>query len=132
MISSRRLAHESRAIMLCSHLLHEVELVCNRVAIIKQGTVIADATVKDLLSRGNQLQIRVDNIEQAKSILSSLSWVKSVKREGDVLIVDVPQDSVSNINRALAEKGIFVSELVNRTASLEDVFLQLTGGESGD
>ena len=94
-----RLAHESRAIMLCSHLLHEVELVCNRVAIIKQGTVIADATVKDLLSRGNQLQIRVDNIEQAKSILSSLSWVKSVKREGDVLIVDVPQDSVANINR---------------------------------
>ena len=48
------------------------------------------------------------------------------------MIVDVPQDSVANINRALAEKGIFVSELVNRTASLEDVFLQLTGGESGD
>jgi ABC-2 type transport system ATP-binding protein len=126
-----RLAHESRAILLCSHLLHEVELVCNRVAIIKQGMVVADAPVKELLSHGNQLQIRVDSIEKATAILSSLPWVKSVKREGDYLLVDVPRDSGADVNRALAEKDVFVGELVNRTASLESVFLQLTGGESG-
>ena len=127
-----RLAHESRAILLCSHLLHEVELVCNRVAIIKQGMVVADAPVKELLSHGNHLQIRVDSMEKATAILSSLPWVKSVKREGDYLLVDVPRDSGADVNRALAEKGVFVAELVNRTASLESVFLQLTGGESSD
>jgi ABC-2 type transport system ATP-binding protein len=127
-----KLAHESRAIMLCSHLLHEVELVCNNVAIIKQGVVIANAPIKELLSQGNQLQIRVNNIEQTTAILRGLPWVKSIKREGDYLMIDVPRDHGADINQALAEKGIFASELVNRTTSLESVFLQLTGGETGD
>jgi ABC-2 type transport system ATP-binding protein len=127
-----KLAHESRAIMLCSHLLHEVELVCNNVAIIKQGVVIANAPIKELLSQGNQLQIRVNNIEQTTAILRGLPWVKSIKREGNYLMIDVPRDHGADINQALAEKGIFASELVNRTTSLESVFLQLTGGETGD
>ena len=54
------------------------------------------------------------------------------KKEGDFLEVDVPADRSAEVNLALAEKGILVSELVNRTASLESVFLQLTGGTSGD
>jgi ABC-2 type transport system ATP-binding protein len=127
-----KLAHESRAIMLCSHLLHEVELVCNNVAIIKQGVVIANAPIKELLSQGNQLQIKVNNMEQTTAILRGLPWIKSVKREGDYLMIDVPRDHGADVNRALAEKGIFASELVNRTTSLESVFLQLTGGETGD
>jgi len=127
-----KLAHESRAILLCSHLLHEVEMVCSHVAIIKQGVVIADAPIKELLSQGNRLQIKVNNVEKATEILSSLSWIKSVKIEGDYLAVDVPGDRSAEVNLALAEKGILVAELVNRTASLESVFLQLTGGASGD
>jgi ABC-2 type transport system ATP-binding protein len=127
-----KLAHESRAIMLCSHLLHEVELVCSKVAIIKQGMIIANAPIKELLSQGNQLQIRVDKMEQAIAVLNTLPWVKSVKREDEYLVIDVPRERSADINLALAEKGIFVSELVNRTTSLESVFLQLTGGASGD
>lgn len=127
-----KLAHESRAILLCSHLLHEVEMVCSHVAIIKQGTVIVDAPIKELLSQGSVLQIKVNDVEKATAILSSLSWIKSVKKEGDYLIVDVPQDRSADVNLALAQKGILVSELVNRTASLESIFLQLTGGVSGD
>jgi ABC-2 type transport system ATP-binding protein len=126
------LAAESRAILLCSHLLHEVEMVCDHVAIVKQGKVIADAPMKELLSHGNVLQIKVNDVEKATSALSSLSWIKSVKREGDYLILDVPQDRSAEVNLALAQKGILVSELVNRTASLESVFLELTGGASGD
>jgi ABC-2 type transport system ATP-binding protein len=127
-----QLAHERRAVFLCSHLLHEVELVCNRVAIIKQGKMLANASVHELLTKGQLLQIKVDDPGQAASILTNLSWIKSVKREGDYLIVDAPKDSASLINRTLAERNIFASELVNRNISLESVFLQLTGGESGD
>jgi ABC-2 type transport system ATP-binding protein len=126
------LAHESRAIMLCSHLLHEVEMVCSKVAIIKQGIVIANAPIKELLSHGNQLQIKVDNVEQATAILSALPWVKSVKQEAEYLLLDVPPDRGAAVNHALAEKGLYVSELINRVSSLESVFLQLTGGASGD
>ena len=46
-----QLAHESRAVLLCSHLLHEVELVCNRVAIIKKGVTLINTPIKELLNR---------------------------------------------------------------------------------
>ncbi len=127
-----QLAHEHRAVFLCSHLLHEVELVCNRVAIIKQGVMLANAPVQELLSKGQLLHVKVHDPGQAASILANLPWIRSVKRENDYLIVDAPQDSASRVNKTLAEHNIFASELVNRNDNLESVFLQLTGGESGD
>ena len=127
-----QLAHESRAVFLCSHLLHEVELVCDRVAIIKQGVMIANSPVQELLTQGQALQIKVDDPAQAMSILKALPWIKSVRSENGYLIVDAPIESAARVNRALAEKGIYASELVSRNVSLESVFLQLTGGASGD
>lgn len=126
------LAHESRAIFLCSHLLHEVELVCDHVAIIKKGTVIADAPVKELLTRGNQIQIRIDRPDEALAVLSTIAWAKAARREDGYIVVDLPAGSEARVNQALAEKGLYASEITNRTASLEEVFLQLTGGASGD
>jgi ABC-2 type transport system ATP-binding protein len=127
-----KLAHESRAVLLCSHLLHEVEMVCDHVAIVKQGTVIANAPIKELLSHDNVLQIKVNDIEKATVILKRISWIKSVKKEDDYLLVDIPRERSAEVNLALVQKGIMVSELMNRTSSLESVFLQLTGGTSGD
>jgi len=126
------LAHESRAVLLCSHLLHEVEQVCDRVAIIKQGVMLASAPIRELLKRGMTFQIRVADPPRAAEILTALPWVEAVRVESDNLIVDAPQDSASEINRALAEHGVFASELVSRSPSLESVFLQLTGPDSHD
>jgi ABC-2 type transport system ATP-binding protein len=127
-----RLAHENRTVFLCSHLLHEVEQVCNRVAIIKEGIMLVCAPMQELLTQGQVLQIRVDDPAQAATILSGLPWIKSVKRENDYLIVDAPKESSSRVNKALVEHNIFASELTSRNVSLESIFLQLTGGESGD
>ncbi len=127
-----QLAHESRAVFLCSHLLHEVELVCNRVAIIKQGVIIANSPVQELLMKGQLLQIKVDNTERAAALLKSQDWIKSIIVENGYLVIDAPKDSASRVNKTLAENNIFASELVSRNISLESVFLQLTGGESGD
>jgi len=127
-----QLAAEHRAVFLCSHLLHEVELVCDRVAIIKQGEMLATAPVRELLSKGQVLQIKVENPEQAVSILEKVPWVNSVKIEDGYVIVDVPKESDARVNQTLAEHGIYASELVSRNVSLESVFLQMTGGESGD
>ena len=124
-----KLAHESRAIFLCSHLLHEVEQVCNRVAIIKNGKMLVCAPIEELLAQGQQIQVKVDDPERASAILLALPWIKSVKTEDGYLIVDAGQESASKINKTLTEYGVYASELVNRTVSLESVFLQLTGGE---
>jgi len=127
-----RLAHESRAVFLCSHLLHEVEQVCDRVAIIKEGTMLMSAPVGELLTQGQMLQIKVEDPVRAAAILADLHWIKSVRKEGDYLIVDAPKESAAQVNKALAKHNIFASELLSRNVSLESVFLQLTGGESGD
>ena len=127
-----QLAHENRAVFLCSHLLHEVELVCDRVAIIKEGIMLTNAPVDELLTQGQQLQIKVDDPGQAASILEKVPWINSVKIENEYLVVDIPKESASRVNQILTEHNIYASELVNRNVSLESVFLQLTGGDSGD
>ena len=125
-----RLAHESRAVFLCSHLLNEVEQVCDRVAIMKQGVMLANAPMRELLNQG-QVRVRVDNPPQAAAVLTGLPWIQSVKIENGYLLVEAPHESASQVNRVLAEHGIFASELSGRNVSLESVFLQMTGGDSG-
>ncbi len=126
------LAHESRAVLLCSHILHEVELVCDRVAIIKQGVTLINAPIQELLNRGQALQIKVDEPTKAVPILSGIPWIKSVKIEEGYVIVEAPQENAAQVTKVLAEHGIYLSELIKSGSSLESVFLQLTGGESGD
>ncbi|HEX9897387.1 MAG TPA: ABC transporter ATP-binding protein [Dehalococcoidales bacterium] len=127
-----RLAQENRTVFLCSHLLHEVEQVCDRVAIIKQGVMLICAPIHELLAQGQMLQIKVDDPAQAVAALSALPWINSVKRENDYIIVDAPKDSASRVNKVLGEHNIFPSELTTHSVSLESVFLQLTGGDSSD
>ncbi|MDO8473290.1 MAG: ABC transporter ATP-binding protein [Dehalococcoidia bacterium] len=127
-----RLAHESRTVLLCSHLLHEVEQVCQRVAIINKGELVACAPLSELVGEGQVLKVRVENPDRAAEVLKSQTWIKSVKRDGDYLVVEAPRDGGSRVNAILAEQKMFASELVVSGNSLEKVFLHLTGGESGD
>jgi hypothetical protein len=100
--------------------------------------MLANSTVQELVTQGQLLQILVDNREKAIAILKNLPWIKSVKtekienQENEYIIIDAPKDSASRVNQVLAENNIFASELVSRNVSLESVFLQLTGGNSGD
>jgi ABC-2 type transport system ATP-binding protein len=127
-----QLAHESRTVLLCSHLLHEVEMVCNRVAILKQGVMVANAPVQELLSQNQILQVKVDDPGKAAAILTGLPWIESVRKEDGFLAIDAGRESPSHVNQVLAENHIFASELTTGNASLESIFLQLTGGEDND
>jgi ABC-2 type transport system ATP-binding protein len=126
------LAHESRTVFLCSHLLHEVEMVCDRVAIIKQGKLLANAPVQELLTQGQMIQIKVEKPARAAELLNTHPWIKSVKIENDFLIVDAGRENPARVNQVLAENNIFASEIIPQNTSLESIFLQLTGGGSGD
>jgi ABC-2 type transport system ATP-binding protein len=127
-----QLAHESRSVFLCSHLLHEVEMVCDRVAIIKQGALLASAPVRELLDRGQKILVRVDDFTRAAEVLRVLPWIKSVERQNDYLAVDAGKEQPWLVNKALADQQIYASEITRSNTSLESVFLQLTGGERHD
>ncbi len=125
-----QLAHERCSVLLCSHLLHEVELVSDRVAIIDRGTMIASAPLQELLTKGQMIQIKVDDKVKATGILKNLPWIKSIREENGYLVIDAPPNSASQVNKALAEQNVYASELISRASSLESIFLQLTGKEN--
>jgi ABC-2 type transport system ATP-binding protein len=127
-----RLGQEGKTIFLNSHLLHEVEQVCDHVAIIKKGKVIASGAPNDLIKHGDTLQIRVTDTDKAVAILNEEDWVSSIAREGDLLILKAPTERAADISALLAKNGVFVSEMKAREDSLESFFLELTEEETVD
>ncbi len=126
----RRLVDEAgKTVFLSSHLLHEVQQVCDRVVIIQKGRVIAQGKVADLLRTREAVEIEVLEAEaqRAAQTLEALSGVRGVVRDGRRLRVGLPADQARRVAEALARDGIFPSELRHTTSTLEDLFLELTG-----
>lgn len=126
----RDLAAGGRTILLCSHLLHEVEQLCQRVAIMKEGKLIAAGEVATLLRRGQGVRVRVQGDPgPAVSLLRGLEWVSSVTVQGDALIVDAPANRTAEINALLIKADIVVAEIGASNSSLEEFFLTVTKAE---
>jgi ABC-2 type transport system ATP-binding protein len=125
----RDLAADGRTILLCSHMLHEVEQICRRVAVLKQGRLIAEGLVADLLRRGRGIRVRVTSeVARAAELAAALPWVAGVERHDDVLVVDAPAERAADLNGHLARAGVAVAEIGAAGASLEEFFLEVTGG----
>jgi ABC-2 type transport system ATP-binding protein len=124
-----QLARQGRAVFLCSHLLHEVQAVSDRVAIVKKGRLVAEGTVDELLGRGTYLRLRADDTEALTTALAGVPWVDGVERRDGYVRAAVPPARAGELNRALADQGVYVSELSPWETELESVFLELTGEE---
>src|SRR5437762_9375723 len=75
-----QLARQGRTVFLCSHLLHEVQEVSDRVAIIKKGTLVAEGTVSELLGRGQYLRLRSSDNDALATALGAIASVTKVER----------------------------------------------------
>jgi ABC-2 type transport system ATP-binding protein len=126
-----RLAKEDgKTVFLSSHMLHEVEQICDRVLILNKGQVIAQGEVSELLSQARVVAIRIASAPQAAEILLSLDWVQGVDQDGDWLQVQAPPESSPELLEALASHSLFPSEVRPVVASLESVFLELTNDQA--
>lgn len=121
------LGREGKTVFLNSHLLHEVQQVCGRVAIIKKGKVVTQGAVKDLLNRGDCLQIRVTQPDRAVDVLSGQDWIGSVTRDDEKILLEVKPELASRVSALLAGEEIYLTEMKARENTLEDLFLELTG-----
>lgn len=121
----RSLAGSGRTVFLCSHLLHEIEQLCQRVAILKQGRVIAQGEVAALVRRGILVRPAAD-LERAAAMLRATAWIRSVSEQDGALLVDAPAERTADINALLNAGGIPVAEIRAYGTSLEEFFLEVT------
>jgi ABC-2 type transport system ATP-binding protein len=121
----RGLGRGRRTVLLSSHLMTEVEQICDRVGVIRSGTLVGEGTVAELRGR-ESLRIRAEPLAAAERLLTTLPAVERVTTTDGALNVAADPDAASAINRALVQAGIAVSELRPEQASLEQVFLELT------
>jgi len=123
------LARQGRTVFLCSHLLHEVQAVSDRVAIVKKGRMVAQGTVAELLGSGQYLRVRSSDNEALTRALGAIPFVTGVERVDGFVRAAAPTDKAAELNRVLAGQGIYVSELSPWETDLESVFMELTGEE---
>jgi ABC-2 type transport system ATP-binding protein len=142
-----QLAQRGTTVLLSSHLLHEVQQVCTRVAILKEGVLLAQGHVEELLASGSGVQVAfasMDDMARAIEVLRSaqeagagwLNGARYIEPEpgapappgGWYLLVYTAAHRASDVNRLLGEQGLYAAEVRRREASLEQFFLALTGG----
>jgi ABC-2 type transport system ATP-binding protein len=123
----RRLRDElGLTVMLSSHLLHEVEQICNRVAIIDEGRLLYQGPVEDLIAKDKWIKLRIDRITEAYELLLKDPQL-SLTRNGDQsLYVKMADEQIPQVNALLVQHGFRVMELSPQRQTLEQVFLNLT------
>ncbi len=126
------LARSGRTVFLSTHVLTEVEQLCDRVAVLQRGRLVAEGLTRELLERGQRLAITFDTEEEAAGavrVLAEAGLAPEPAEQGETtVLVDGSHMGSSAVCRLLAGQGLYPAELVVRRASLESVFLQLTDG----
>jgi ABC-2 type transport system ATP-binding protein len=118
---------EGRTVLLSSHLLDEVEKICDEVAIVDQGRVVAQGPIADLAAGAKQtILIATSDDKQALSILSEHRAVESVAAEALGIRVTLRDDAGDDISRRLVHGGLAIRRFEPARVSLEQRFLEIT------
>ena len=123
----RELCADGRTVLMASHLLNEVEQVCDSVVIMSNGALIAQGDVSDILQSRDQVRLRTTDDEKAVAVLSELAWVEDVRMEDGEVVVSAPGDSAALISTTLGRSGVYVIETNSGRGSLERYFFEVTG-----
>jgi ABC-2 type transport system ATP-binding protein len=127
----RRLATEqTMSIFISSHLLAEIELTCDRVAIIHKGRILREGTVRELISSRRDMELRVDDVTRASAVARERNL--TFRADADRIWVAMEEADAPPLINALVASGVNVFHAQRRTQSLEEMFLEATGGESVD
>jgi ABC-2 type transport system ATP-binding protein len=122
----RRLAGEGLTVLLSSHLLTEVEELCNRVAIIRKGRIVYEGSLAELMQAGGQTwRLRPTDPERARSIALTHGVTDIATTEGELSFA-ADEDTVGALTVALGQAGIGITRLGTHAATLEELFLELT------
>ncbi len=125
-----RLSSENNiTFFISTHLLHEVEQMCNKVAILNHGKIIAQGKVEDLVNIDYELvEIYTPLIDKAISEIENLDFVRNIKKSTKSIFVQIEKDHSIDLNRALINNNIDIKYLIPHNQSLEEYFIKLING----
>jgi ABC-2 type transport system ATP-binding protein len=125
----KSLSTQGHTIIMASHLLDEVEKVCDHVAILKRGKLIASGTVDSVLADEDCILLCADQTEKLTALLKKLNGIKSfsISPEGISCFFDKSVLSPSDINTYCFQQGVVLSQLTLKKKRLEEKFFELTG-----
>ena len=128
----KKLAHEEgTAIMVSSHLLSEMQLMCDRIGIINKGKLLEICSLDELTNRAqgsSSYRIKTTDPKKAAEILSAVYDNKISSITEETLDIDVDEDKINDCVRTLVAEGADILGVQKNESSLEDVFLEITGG----
>jgi ABC-2 type transport system ATP-binding protein len=119
------LARGGQTVLLSSHLLAEVQEICDRVGVINNGQLLRESTVAELRG-GSTLRVRGVPLDRALATVMRLAGDDGVHVEGEELWIELPSDRAPDVTRALVADGVDVHEVTSRERSLEEVFFEMT------
>jgi ABC-2 type transport system ATP-binding protein len=138
-----RLSSLGKTIFLSSHILHEVQQVCNRVAILQKGNLVKQGNVSELLKEDEQVEVRLNSIDEtqyATHILQTAreqgaSWLMDIQtitnnRNQPILVIEAAASRSAEINAILAQHRLFAAEIHPKEGSLEELYLEVTSPSS--
>jgi ABC-2 type transport system ATP-binding protein len=125
----RQLAYEEgMTVFISSHLLLEIQQMCDVVSIIKQGSVIKTANVQDIL-HDDQIEWQLDNPEKAIALLNEHWNIKAIQLKKNTISATLSRHPLDKINECLIKEGIALTFCSTKQNTLEDLFLDLTEGD---
>ena len=124
----RRLASQGKTVFISSHVLGEVQQICDRVAIINKGELVRLAPVAELLGAAKDFVIRVDEPQAVLALLQRQPWGTTARLDHAELITASPTGRGRDLVRFLVEAGHWPDSVAPRQHNLEEIFLSLTGG----
>ena len=123
----RRLADGGMTVLLSSHLLPEVEELCDRVAIIRSGAIVYEGAIAELKQMGaSGYRLRTTDDERALAVAAAQPGVSDVRRGAHAIHLSAEEPTAAELSVALVEAGVAIVEMVRETATLEDLFFHLT------
>ena len=126
----RDLATDGTTVFLSSHLLHEVELVANRAAVVSKGRLLKQGPVAELHPADTGIKIKTADQRRAWEILAPLVGPKAIEKDEDFIKVQVADEAVPDLVKRLVDDGARIQAVVPAIEQgLEDMFLELTGKE---
>lgn len=123
----KRIAETGKTVIMASHMLDEVEKICDHVAILKKGKLLASGRIGEILNDEKTIEISADNFESLQTWVLSTGWNHKVDEKTNKITVFIDKNTDHTIiNQKAFDAGIILNHIVMKKKRLEEEFLHIT------